>query len=150
MAVPLAAAANNPDGGATSAFDDRGAYLKSLTPEIVIALCGPMGTPLHEVGKTFQDLLRGTDFGYVDVKILRLSDQIRRLKKLEHEKSIDRLIEAGNELRREYGNAVLAKLAIQEILISRAEHQEAQNAELRGNDPDAGRLQKLSATRLLI
>ncbi|WP_415915446.1 hypothetical protein [Pseudomonas amygdali] len=137
MAVPVTAAANNPDGGVSPAFDDQGAYLRSLTPEIVIALCGPMGTPLHEVGKTFQDLLRGTDFGYADVKILRLSDQIKRLKKLENEKSIDRLIEAGNELRRDYGNAVLAKLAIQEILLSRAEHQELRNSELRDKDPDA-------------
>ncbi|PIO94554.1 cytidine deaminase [Pseudomonas syringae] len=137
MAVPVAAAANNPDGGVSPTFDDQGAYLRSLTPEIVIALCGPMGTPLHEVGKTFQDLLRGTDFGYADVKILRLSDQIKRLKKLENEKSIDRLIEAGNELRRDYGNAVLAKLAIQEILLSRAEHQELHNSELRDKDPDA-------------
>lgn len=136
MAVPVAAAANNPDGGPRPVFDDHGAYLKSLTPEIVIALCGPLGTPLHEVAKTFQELLRGTDFGYADVKILRLSDQIRRLKGLEGEKSFERLIDAGNDLRREYGNAVLAKLAIQEILISRAEHQELRDSELREKDPN--------------
>ncbi|EIU7151334.1 cytidine deaminase [Pseudomonas aeruginosa] len=137
MAVPIAVAPGGDNSGVRNAFDDHGAYLKSLTPEIVIALCGPMGTPLHEVAKTFQELIRGTDFGYEEVKILRLSKEIRRLKGLEEEKSIERLIDAGNELRRDYGNAILAKLAIQDILLSRATHQELHDSELRQKDPKA-------------
>lgn len=131
MAVPSAAAPKPTGSGVKPLFDDHDAYLKSKTSEIVIALCGPLGTPLHEVAKTFQELLKGTDFGYPEVKILRLSEEIRRLKGLEGEKSFDRLIDAGNDLRKEHGNAILAKLAIQDILISRAEHQELHDSELR-------------------
>ncbi|WP_236180928.1 anti-phage dCTP deaminase [Pseudomonas mosselii] len=137
MVVPIAAAPSDTPRAERTVFDDHGAYLKSLTPEIVIALCGPMGTPLHEVAKTFQELIRGTDFGYAEVKILRLSDEIRRLKGLMDEKSIERLIDAGNDLRKEYGNAVLAKLAVQDILLSRAAHQNAHDSELRQKEPEA-------------
>ncbi|MDO7910012.1 anti-phage dCTP deaminase [Pseudomonas sp. 22-AL-CL-001] len=136
----VAVAAVSPVGAKKSlgsAFDDHGAFTKSLTPEIVIALCGPMGTPLQEVAKTFKDLISGTDFGYVEVKILRLSEEIRRIKGLQNEKSIEKLIDAGNDLRKEYGNAILAKLAIQDILISRAVHQEKHDSELRAKDPHA-------------
>lgn len=118
-------------------FDDGKAISKSLTPEIVIALCGPMGTPLHEVGETFKQLLLSNDFGYEEVKILKLSDEIRRIKGLQTEKSIEKLIEAGNDLRREYGTAVLARLAIQEILISRAGRQDEADKKMRAENPEA-------------
>lgn len=81
MAVPnvtLIASSEGPVSG--DLFDDKKAFSKSLTSEIVIALCGPMGTPLHEVAQTFQKLLLSNDFGYEEVVILRLSDEIRRIK----------------------------------------------------------------------
>lgn len=137
MAVPAPAASPVPRSANSkefSAFDDIAAYSKSLSPEVVIALCGPMGTPLHDVAKTFQELLKSHDFGYGDVEIIRLSSEIRRLKNLESEKSIETLIDAGNDLRKEYGNAVLARLAIKKILLTRTLHQDQHDNALRGND----------------
>ncbi|HEX6706693.1 MAG TPA: anti-phage dCTP deaminase [Albitalea sp.] len=111
-----------PDRGRPSsdAFDDQATIQKSLTAEVVIALCGPMGTPLHEVAQTFKQLLDGADYGYEKVTIIRLSNEIRRLSGIgSEERSIERLIEAGNELRRQHGSAVLARLAIQQITLER-------------------------------
>ncbi|WP_222932614.1 hypothetical protein [Pseudomonas lundensis] len=125
MAAPdfrLIASANSDKGGH---FDDIGAIGKTITPEMVIALCGPMGTPLHDVAKTFQDLLLGPDYGYERVNIIRLSDEIREQKNLTKEKSILKLIEAGNELRAEYGNEILARLAIRRITLEREGAQQA-------------------------
>jgi hypothetical protein len=62
---------------AEGTFDDQAAIDRSLTAEIVIALCGPLGTPLHEVAETFKHLLEGTDYGYEKVFIVKLSDEIR-------------------------------------------------------------------------
>lgn len=110
MAAPdfrLAPPANSDDG---KHFDDVGAIGKTVTPEIVLALCGPMGTPLHEVAETFQSLLAGADYGRYDVKIIKLSDEIRSHAQLPKERSILKLIEAGNQLRQQYGNEILARL----------------------------------------
>lgn len=120
MANPKVASFPAPGARARSGeFDDQAAIDRSLTAEIVIALCGPMGTPLHEVAKTFKELLEGTDYGYDEVVILTLSDEIRERSNLREEKSIVNLIEAGNSLRERYGNAVLARLAIKKITLSR-------------------------------
>ena len=101
-------------------FDDQGAIDRSLTAEVVIALCGPMGTPLHEVASSFKQLLKSGDYGYEHVEIIRLSDEIRLHKNIPKENtSIEGLIDAGNELRKEHGNAVLARLAIQKITLER-------------------------------
>jgi deoxycytidylate deaminase len=125
MAQPdfrLRPSANNERSGH---FDDVGAISKTITPEIVIALCGPMGTPLHDVAKTFKELLQGTDYNYGMVNIIRLSDDIRLHKNLGDEKSICRLIEAGNELRAKHGNEILARFAVRRITLEREKAQEA-------------------------
>lgn len=104
----------------TGAFDDQSAIDKSRTPEIVIALCGPMGTPLHEVAQTFEKLLKGTDYNYQKVSIIRLSNEIRELAKLTDANcSTKELIEAGNQLRQEHGYAYLARVAIKKITLAR-------------------------------
>jgi hypothetical protein len=68
---------------ASGAFDDQSTIDRSLTAEIVIALCGPLGTPLHEVAETFKQLLESADYGYEKVIVLRLSDEIRELSGLD-------------------------------------------------------------------
>ncbi|MBS4088105.1 anti-phage dCTP deaminase [Pseudomonas rustica] len=133
MAAPdfrLIASANSDKSGH---FDDIGAISKTITPEIIIALCGPMGTPLHDVAQTFQELLLGNDYSYEKVNIIRLSDEIRKQKALATEKSIRNLIEAGNELRAEYGNEILARFAIRRITLER---EEAQQASEKIREPD--------------
>jgi deoxycytidylate deaminase len=114
------------------------------TPEVVIALCGPMGTPLHEVAETFKTLLEGTDYRYKKVNIIRLSQEIRRLTGMRDDvTSIRELIDAGNQLRADHDNAVLARVAIQQIALERAELNESDDAkqadmfEDEGIDPDA-------------
>ena len=89
------------------------------TPEIVVALCGPLGTPLHDVAKIFQDLLRGQDYGYRHVEIIRLSNEIRKLASLPDDAGIAALIKAGNELREGRGRAVLVQHAIRRISLTR-------------------------------
>ncbi|HID9908458.1 TPA: anti-phage dCTP deaminase [Pseudomonas aeruginosa] len=112
----LAPSANTDD---STHFDDVGAIRRTITPEIVIALCGPMGTPLHEVAETFQSLLTGADYGYHEVKVIKLSDEIRKHSQLPEGRSILKLIEAGNELRHQYGNEILARFAIRQITLAR-------------------------------
>ncbi|WP_147297995.1 hypothetical protein [Trinickia dinghuensis] len=94
-----------PKGGKIG-FNDQHALDKSRTAEIVIVLCGPMGTPLHDVAKTFKQLLEGTDYQYQHVSIIRLSDEIRSIANLKKINcSTKELIEAGNDLRQKHGNA---------------------------------------------
>lgn len=113
-ALPKRAAADGAEMTAREKID------KTLTPEIVIALCGPLGTPLHEVAELFKGQLTGQDFKYSKVEIIRLSEEIRMLSPhLPANAGIETLIEAGNDLRKKYGNAVLVQRAIQRITVAR-------------------------------
>ena len=125
MAEPVAkmpgiAPPRPPSKAVRTNVDATGEATNSLTPEIVIALCGPIGSPLHEAAAQIENALN--EFGYVTEK-LRLSEVIR-LNASEVDKSIDRtskfteinsLISAGDALRERYGSDVLAKLAIAKI-----------------------------------
>lgn len=97
----------------------------SLTPELVIALCGPIGSPLHEAALQIINTLQ--EFGY-KTKALRLSDLIRlnaNATNISVDNSskfaeINSLIQIGDELRRNHGPDVLAKLAIANISADRS------------------------------
>lgn len=103
-----------------AAFDDQQTIDRSRTAEIVIVLCGPMGTPLHDVANTFKHLLEGVDYLYQHVSIICLSDEIRFMSGLmDSNCSTRELVEAGNNIRHEHGNAVLARLAIKKIALAR-------------------------------
>ena len=122
--------------GKRERLDDQTTINQARTPEVVIALCGPMGTPLHEVAQMFKSLLQETDYDYKKVDIIRLSDEIRRLAGLEEaECSKHRLIEAGNELRRAHGNAVLARVAIQKITLEREKLNEEKKEDEQPHQP---------------
>lgn len=92
----------------------------SVTPELVIALCGPIGSPLHETAK--QVSITVGDFSY-RTEIIRLSNLIKL--NIEHTEitltdksryaAIDSLIKAGDALREAFGNDILAKMAIAKI-----------------------------------
>ncbi len=96
----------------------------SLTPELVIALCGPIGSPLHEAAAQIKNALG--EFGYLTEQI-RLSELIRintdvvgvQVDTTNRYSEIDTLIKAGDELRRLLGNDVLAKMAIAKISADR-------------------------------
>lgn len=100
--------------------DSTGEAKASLTPELVVALCGPIGSPLHEVAEQLGAAL--STFGYRTEKV-RLS-QIIALNAAETGKpivkttkldEINSLIAAGDALRQSHGNDILAKLAIAKI-----------------------------------
>lgn len=96
----------------------------SLTPELVVALCGPIGSPLHETALQVENAL--SEFGYLTEPI-RLSELIRLnadfveipIDTATRYSEIDTLIKAGDELRRRLGNDVLAKMAIAKIRADR-------------------------------
>lgn len=113
-----------PSADATAGVDATAEARGSLTPELVIALCGPIGSPLHEAAGQIANALG--EFGYL-TETLRLSNLIRL--NAEHTSvtlddsskyaAIRSLIQAGDELRREFGSDVLAKLAIAKISADR-------------------------------
>lgn len=113
---------------------DAADELRSLhTPELVIALCGPIGSPLHEVAACLQEKLT-TKFGYAQVELIRLSDFISSYAKKKNDlipaNGVDRikkLIQAGNSMRDEHGKEILAKLAINKIAQTRAAVTEPDN-----------------------
>ncbi|PMS29893.1 cytidine/deoxycytidylate deaminase-like protein [Trinickia symbiotica] len=90
----------------------------SLTPELVIAQCGPIGSPLHEASEQIENALSA--FGYRTER-LRLSDFIRlnaqpgELNDATRFDQIKSLIAAGDRLRLTFGKDILAKLAIAKI-----------------------------------
>jgi deoxycytidylate deaminase len=94
------------------------------TDELVIVLCGPVGTPLHWVADKFKSELE-SKFDY-DCDIIKLTPFIEKYegevqmtaKRFERIKD---LITKGNALRKKYGNAVLAELAISKISLGRTE-----------------------------
>jgi len=110
---------------ASASVNATGEAIGSLTPELVIALCGPIGSPLHETARQIKNTL--AEFNY-QTEIVRLSDLIRlNAKKVDlpvdtsskfHE--IQSLIKIGDALRKKYDNDVLAKLAIAKIGADRA------------------------------
>lgn len=96
----------------------------TYTPEIVIALCGPIGSPLHAVGDAIKRQL--TPFDY-ECRTIRLSTFIEEHANKAGERvggstefeRIRSLIRAGDALRRKYGKSVLAQLAVAKIRIER-------------------------------
>jgi len=92
------------------------------TSELVIALCGPIGSPIGNVAKTFKDCLE-KKFGYNYAHILKLSQQIEKFRGQapsgNEYKRVKYLIDKGDELRETYGAGVLAELAVSEIALDR-------------------------------
>ncbi len=89
------------------------------TSELVIALCGPIGSPLHDVGAALKKCLE-EEFKYERCEVIRLSKIIREHRESEINldtkfNEIRSLIKAGDDLRRVHGSGVLAELAIHKI-----------------------------------
>ena len=82
MAKPaqIQAIQNNLPKISDSTSDVRSQIKSTITPEIVIALCGPLGTPLHRVSGILKNLLTKMH-NYEHVEEIRLSDFIREFGK---------------------------------------------------------------------
>ncbi len=96
--------------------------------DLVIALCGPIGSPLHKVAVAFETCLK-KDFGYDPCFNLRLSKLIE-----DHEgpapqtpayDRIKSLIGKGDSIREKHGAGILAELAVSEIALERQKHKVA-------------------------
>jgi deoxycytidylate deaminase len=102
------------------------------TDELVIALCGPIGSPLHEVAEKFRNVLTDT-FQYEKCEVIRLSAFIQEKRNVDSSlkgyERIDTLIREGNKLRNLYGPDVLAELAVNTIRVEREKYKSDRDAE---------------------
>lgn len=106
-------------------------YVKSThTNELVIVLCGAIGSPISFIVEALTSLLNHK-FGYTCTTI-RLSDYIKQYANAVS-RTIDdsteflrvkTLIDAGDELRNRFGAGILAELAIREISYARQKRKE--------------------------
>lgn len=107
---------------ATSSVDNIEEIKDTHTSELVIALCGPIGSPIHDVAKAFKTCLEKS-FGYDYAQVLKLSRQIEKLggqaPSGNEYRRVKYLIDKGDELRKKYGPGVLAELAVSEIALDR-------------------------------
>ena len=98
----------------------------TYTEELIFGLCGPIGSPIHNVADVFKETLE-TNYGYECV-IIRLSefikDELRKEDpnqvafKDEYDK-LNKLIDAGDRIRKKYRPSYLAELVIEKIAESR-------------------------------
>jgi deoxycytidylate deaminase len=105
------------------------------TEELVIALCGPIGSPLHEVANAIETMLTNT-FGYEHCTKIRLSrfiqEHAHRVEGTIPKSGFTRIeaqIETGNKLREKYGSSILADFAVNAIRLDRQRHKEEQGHE---------------------
>ncbi|HEX3862596.1 MAG TPA: anti-phage dCTP deaminase [Stellaceae bacterium] len=112
------------DRGPAESNDSRSTrdrIISSHISELVIALCGPIGSPLHEVSEAIKIKLE-SDFGY-ECKQIRLSKVIEEHTTVASESStydrIKALIKQGDDLREKYGAGILAELSISQIVLDR-------------------------------
>ena len=102
--------------------DAKKAISSTHTDELVIALCGPMGAPLHKVSEEIRQIVR-EKFGYNHCEVIMLSSFINEhLKKNVNynintvgAKRTEAFIECGNKLRKDHKASVLAELAVHRI-----------------------------------
>lgn len=93
------------------------------TMELIFALCGPIGSPLHPVAGLLKSSLERI-YGY-ECHVVKLSKIIEKksgsqLSGLSAFERKSKLIMDGNALRGTYGNGVLAEFAIHDISVDRA------------------------------
>lgn len=104
------------------------------TEELVIGLCGPIGTEIHLTSEKLADIIF-SNYNYKPV-IIKLSDFIKKyteskelLKNKNKYEYYIKLIEAGNRLREKHTNTILAELAINEIAFNRELLKEEEGSE---------------------
>jgi deoxycytidylate deaminase len=107
----------NPD---TEAIDSFQLLKKTHTEEIVIALCGQLGTDIEKIQMILIEELKNK-FNYKS-KVIKLSEFISQNSTfdLKNSKSkYDRIklgMDGGNELREKFGNQILSEFAIRDII----------------------------------
>lgn len=98
-----------------------------ITDELVIALCGAVGSGVSTVGSAITQILKQYDY---EVYYIKLSDFIKRYAKSTPQDSLSDSIngiylqDKGNELREKYSCDILAQLAICKIAMDRIRFEE--------------------------
>jgi deoxycytidylate deaminase len=109
----------------------REKILNTLTDELIIGVCAPIGSLRNPVIDEIERLLT-QEYGY-EIRKIKLSDYIEQFSSFTDEHrpgqtpaytQLMQKIEGGDKLRNEYGNTVLAELAINDIHLSRHEVKE--------------------------
>lgn len=106
------------------------------TQELVIAICGPIGSPLHDVSAALANSLKNRH-GY-DCREIRLSNYIERrssdiLKETVKIPSspkitrVEKLIDYGDKIREKAGASILAELAVADIRLDREKFRQETN-----------------------
>ncbi|MBC2596411.1 hypothetical protein H5P28_19250 [Ruficoccus amylovorans] len=90
--------------------------------ELVIALCGPIGTQIHQIAELMNERLN--EHYCYDSEVVKLSSFIAEKhpfkgREAEHFSKIEHFINSGNSMRNAYGAGVLAELAVHYISIKR-------------------------------
>jgi len=103
------------------------------TSELVIALCGPIGSPIHQVAECLKVVLN-EDFAFKKCEILRLSEIITEhspgiSETLNGFERIRKLIDGGNKLRLDHGNSILTEIAISKIAEDRHNYKKETKSE---------------------
>lgn len=121
MGLPVVTSGNLLETKKAMSISDR------KTAEIIIGLVGPVGSGLKETVAELDSILR-TDFGYDDVKLVKLSTIIQEAAHLvgegrgdglnEHDR-IEHLQDVGNLLRERFNGEYLARKAIKQIAADR-------------------------------
>lgn len=107
--------------------DTRELLKSTHTHELVIALCGPIGSPLHDVSSAIKEAL-SNKYNY-DCREIRLSQFIQKYAENAEGPSaiprspkvarVEKLIDFGDRMRGDLGVSVLAELAISQIRLDR-------------------------------
>lgn len=113
-----------------SSKDIRDIINGTHTEELVITLCGYIGTDIHGVGNRFKNVLERV-FNY-EVEIIKMSSFIKKYSAVaptfisgqSRYEYVKKLIDGGNQLRKDHGNSILAQLAIQRMNYDRVTAQE--------------------------
>lgn len=125
MATPLKKDIQDLFPNTTTTITTTKSIKNTHTPELVIALCGPIGSPLHEVSSSIETMLKES-FGYTTCTQIRLSQLINEFASKvsitiadSGFEKINSQIDAGLKLRSQFGASVLAELAVNKIRLDR-------------------------------
>lgn len=107
--------------GSTSGHEN---VLNTFTPELVIALCAPIGSPTHDVADALEKKMKHFNYDCVRISLSSLIKEHalkvgKTIDESSEYKRLTTLIEAGDELRKRTAASILAQLAIKKIRFDR-------------------------------
>ncbi|WP_370231456.1 anti-phage dCTP deaminase [Marinobacter nauticus] len=116
-------AASNDSLSRLSNISDVNNHIRSRqSRELVVGLCGPIGSGIHGVSLQLQRVLKDEGYEVVEVRVSELIERYKdqlipdaEIDLSNRERRYESLMDAGNSLREKYGPGICANLAISEI-----------------------------------